>query len=67
MIVDSLAKYISDHGIKQKAIADHLGIAPSSMSALLLGNRRMSADEYVAICDFLDVPYSKFVNQDDEQ
>lgn len=62
MIAERIAEYISEKGIRQKAIADAIGIAPQSMSETLKGNRTLTADEYADICKFLEVPYSKFID-----
>lgn len=57
-----IAEYISEKGIKQKAIADSLGMHPQAMSETLAGKRTLTADEYGRICAFLEVPYDKFFN-----
>lgn len=62
MIAKKIAEYIATKGIKQKALADAVGISPVSMSETLRGNRTLTADEYVIICRFLEVPYSKFID-----
>ena len=65
MLAERIKEYVDDHGIMQIAIANAIGMSKVAMSETLNGNRRMTAEEYVAICDFLEVPYSKFTN--DEQ
>lgn len=62
MIAERIAEYISAKGIKQRPIAEAIGISPVSMSETLRGNRTLTAEEYVGICNFLEVPYSKFVD-----
>lgn len=62
MIAEKLAEYFVTRGIKQKVVAEAIGISPAAMSEMLAGRRKLSADEYVAICDFLGVPYSLFTN-----
>ena len=55
-----IAEYVSEKGIKQKAIASAIDMTPQAMSETLLGKRTLTADEYGDICAFLEVPYSKF-------
>lgn len=62
MIAEKIAEYVSAKGIKQKTLADAVGISPVSMSETLRGNRTLTADEYADICKFLEVPYSKFID-----
>lgn len=53
--------YIQEEGLKFKAIADRVGIPLNIFSAMLNGKRKITADEYVAICRTLNVPLEKFV------
>ena len=60
MIAERVKEYVNEKGIKQVAIANAIGISKVAMSETLNGNRTMTAEEYVRICDFLEVPYGKF-------
>ena len=62
MIAERIADYVKEKGIKQTVLAKALGIAPQSMGEMLKGKRTLTAEEYVEICDFLEVPYSKFTD-----
>ena len=62
MVVDKIAEYIEKQGIKQSAIANYLEIHPQTMSDIINGKRKLKADEYIDICDFLNVPYDQFVD-----
>ncbi len=42
--------YIDDHGLCRKYIAANMGISDSRLSQLLNGKRRMTVDDYVALC-----------------
>lgn len=55
-----MADYISERGIKQKAIANATGMTPQAISETMKGNRSLTADEYGDICAFLRVPYDQF-------
>lgn len=63
MVALRIAKYVEEKGIKQKVIALAIGISPQAMSETLAGKRTLSADEYRDICVFLEVPYSKFLDE----
>ena len=62
MLAERIKEYAAEMGIKQNAVAKAAGISASAMSEAMRGNRRLTAEEYVAICDFLNVPYSKFID-----
>ena len=62
MVVEKIAEYIDKQGIKQSAIASYLNVHPQTMSDIINGKRKLKADEYIDICDFLNVPYDKFVD-----
>ena len=63
MVALELAEYINNKGIKQKAIATAINMSPQAMSETLAGRRTLSADEYRDICDFLEVPYTRFMTR----
>ena len=58
-----LSKLIDDKGIKRTYLAKKVGISPSSMSALLHGNKRFTADLDLQIGKVLDVPYTIFLTK----
>ena len=58
-----LSKLIDDKGIKRAYLAKKVGISPSSMSALLHGNKRFTADLALQIGKVLDVPYTIFLTK----
>ena len=63
MVAIRIAKYISERGIKQKAVADAVTMSPQAMSETLSGKRTLTADEYGRICEFLRVPYEFFFTE----
>lgn len=67
MIAEKIKSYVDEKGIKYVAIANNIGIAKSSMSATFSGDRTLKAEEYVKICDFLEVPYDMFAQGAYEQ
>lgn len=67
MIAEQLKKYVTEKGIKQTVIADAVGMSKVAMSETLNGNRTLTAEEFVRICDFLEVPCSKFAEKPKEK
>lgn len=65
MLAERIKEYTKEKGIMQSTMADAIGISKVAMGETLKGNRKMSAEEYIAICDFLEVPYSKFTDQEE--
>jgi len=64
VIIDNLKAYMEKTGIKHSKVAEHLGMSKATFSSTINGNRTLTAEEYVSVCDFLEVPYSKFVDGD---
>lgn len=50
MVWQRVAQYIRTMGIKQATICEKTGIRPDTMSAMLTGRRKMTADEFEKIC-----------------
>ena len=61
MVRENIATYVKNNGIKQKFIADNIGISPSAVSQLLNGEREISAEEYINICNLFNVSCDYFV------
>lgn len=61
MVRENIAAYVKNNGIKQKFIADNIGISPSAVSQLLNGEREISAEEYINICNLFNVSCDYFV------
>lgn len=47
---DRIAEYIRNTGIKQSSICEKTGINKDAMSAMMRGERRMTANEFETIC-----------------
>lgn len=65
MLAERIKEYMDEKGIMQVAVANAIGMSKVAIGETLRGNRRLTAEEYVAICDFLEVPYSKFTDQEE--
>ena len=60
---DILLKLIDDSGIKKNFIANKIGISASSMSALLHGRKKFTADTAIQISKILNLPDSVFLTK----
>lgn len=60
MIWKEIRKYIDERGFIQSVVARNAGMTKMALSDSLRGNRRLTAEEYLAICRALDVPASYF-------
>lgn len=63
MVYQKIAEYIEDIGINKAAIARKIGMEKQSFYQCLSGDRKISADEYVAICAALQVPLDRFAQE----
>lgn len=53
MIAENIAQYLKDNGITQSHVAERAGMHKQTFSNAMCGKRRLTADEYVLICDAL--------------
>lgn len=61
MIRKAIAEYLKNHGITQAWLAKTTGISPVALSQILNSKQNLDIDDYVKICDALDVPYDAFI------
>lgn len=59
--ISEIKSYINKIGIKQKVIAEKIGMTDTQFSAVINGNRKLEAGEYASLCNVLNVPFDKFV------
>ena len=62
-VAQSVQKYLKDHGIKQAFIAEKCGWSKQKTSRIISGCSKMAADDFLAICDVIGVPYDYFTNK----
>lgn len=62
-INERLSVYVSENGIKQVYIAQKTGLTPDTVSKMLNGNRRILADEFLLICNALNIDPNIFRNK----
>lgn len=55
MVYVKIKSYLERNGIKQKTVAEKIGMNQNSFCAILSGRRRLLADEFLKICETLDV------------
>lgn len=60
LIAERIKAYVDEKGIKQVAIASAVGMSKVAVSETLNGNRTLTAEEFVRICNFLEVPCERF-------
>lgn len=53
MVNDRVCKAIADSGMKQKYIAERIGVSEPTFSAILAGKRKIDVDEFFGICEAL--------------
>ncbi len=60
MIAESIADYLTEHGIKQATLSRRTGLSRRCLSLALRGLRKINVEEYALICNALNVPYDYF-------
>lgn len=60
MIYEQIAAYLQENGLVQASVARKSGMTEQALSDSLRGVRRLTAEEYVAICHTLDVDTGVF-------
>ena len=53
MIYERINSAIEKRGLKQKAVAEKIGVSEQTFSAMLSGKRKISVDEFFSICTVL--------------
>lgn len=61
LVYEKVRAYLDDNGLKQKTIAEKVGIPNATFNAILNGKRTLYAEDLRAICLALDVSPEVFV------
>jgi len=61
--IDSMRYYIEQSGIKQNWIAKKAGMTQNAIHLAMNKKRVLKADEYITICNLINVPLDKFVKK----
>jgi transcriptional regulator with XRE-family HTH domain len=64
MIHSAITKYLSDNNITQTALSVKAAIPQVPLNQALNGKRKMTIEEYMAICQALGVPLETFANKE---
>jgi len=54
-INEALNAYVSERGIKQNFISEKTGLSVDAVSRILNSKRKISAEEFLKICDAIDL------------
>ena len=60
-VTNEISKYIKEKGIRVSAISKHTGLSKNVLHNSLSGNRKLRADEFLIICNFLDIKPELFL------
>ena len=50
LLTERINKAVEESGMKQKAIAERMGISEQVLSAIMTGKRKIYADEFFKLC-----------------
>lgn len=57
-----LKKELQGKGLKQKFVAEHIGVANTYLSQLLNGSKPLTVEVAIKLARFLDVPLDEILN-----
>lgn len=60
---EKLKKIVEEKGIKQSYLCEHTGMTADAISRILNSNRKVTAEEFLGICQVLDVDPRQFFKQ----
>ena len=63
MIAENISTYLKSNGIRQSHVAESVGLHSQTFSNVMNGKRRLTAEEYVAICRTLGKSTEFFVDK----
>ena len=62
MIGEKIGEYLGQNGISQAFLAEKAKMTPISVSMVVNGTRKVSAEEYIRICRALKLDLDYFAN-----
>ena len=62
-VAENISSYIVDKGINQTLLAKNIGIPQQSLNKVVNKKRSLTADEFAAICKFLEIPPEHFMDK----
>jgi transcriptional regulator with XRE-family HTH domain len=66
LVYQKVRAYLEEQGIKQKIVAEKIGMSVATFNAIMTGNRTMYADDLRAICYALNVAPETFIDFEPE-
>jgi len=54
MVHERVSAAVEESGLKQKAIAERIGVSEQTFSAMLAGRRKIYVDEFFNLCQVLN-------------
>ena len=67
MVNERISAAVTDSGLKQKYIADNIGMSEQAFSALLSGRRNVNVEEFFALCKILRKTPDELYNYSSEK
>lgn len=64
-VATKIKKYIRDNGIKQSFISEKSGLSNNQLTLSLNNKRKLEIEEYIKICNALDVDIKCFIDYKD--
>ena len=61
-----IKRYITEQNLNQQLIARNMGISSAKLSRMLNGNRRMTVDDYEALCYAIAIEPARFFKTDND-
>ena len=61
MVRDAISDYLDEKGVTQSHLSKKSGLSPQAICTYLKGGRGLDIEEYIKICDALEVSYEFFM------
>lgn len=65
--VEAMRECVKASGLKQRFIAEQIGVAEKTLSYILTGRTRCSVGVYAKICTLLNKPLDEFIRRGNEE
>ena len=59
-VTRAVSQYVKDKGVSIAALSKGTGVAYDPLRSSLVSTRKLRADEFLSICEFLEVPPERF-------
>lgn len=57
-----ISTYIKNRGYKCSVLAAKAGLTPNALCRIMQGRRKIKADEFIALCNVLEINPTIFIN-----